>query len=137
MDFRLNVLIIFSTKKTKLFLFTSGFFVSTILLVLQILPVGPTMFSERYTLVPGFIFSFLLAYGLFYFKEKYKISAVVIYAIAGIYSLLLFSTTYKRCDVWQNSLTLAANKFTNQHKIISCQEKNITLPNFTPKTNFG
>ena len=38
---------------------------------------------------------------------------------------------------WQNSLTLAANKFTNQHKIISCQEKNITLPNFTPKTNFG
>ena len=99
-------LIIYSTKKTKLFLFTSGFFVSTILLVLQILPVGPTMFSERYTLVPGFIFSFLLAYGLFYFKEKYKISAVVIYAISGIYSLLLFSTTYKRCDVWQNSLTL-------------------------------
>lgn len=102
----LLVFIVISTKKTKLFLFTSGFFVSTILLVLQILPVGPTMFSERYTLVPGFIFSFLLAYGLFYVKEKYKISSVVIYAIAGIYSLILFSTTYKRCDVWQNSLTL-------------------------------
>lgn len=102
----ITALIIYSTKKTKFFLFTSGFFVSTIALVLQIMAVGPTMSSERYTLVPGIIFAFFMAYGLNYLFEKYKISKVISNAILSIYCLFLFVTTYQRCDVWQNSLTL-------------------------------
>ena len=102
----LGVIIVLSTRKTKLILFCAGFFVSTIVLVLQFVPVGPTMFSERYTLVPGIAFAFLVAMGIQNLLEKNPGSKNVILGITGVYFLFLFYTTYKRCDVWQDSLTL-------------------------------
>lgn len=102
----LAVLLILSARKTKVIIFCGGFFVSTIILVLQYVPVGPTMFSERYSLVPGIAFAFLLAYGIVYLIETKPQLKQFIYGTVAAYLLFLFITTYKRCNVWQDSLTL-------------------------------
>lgn len=105
----LAVLLVISAKKTRLFLFCGGFFVSTIALVLQFIPVGPTMFSERYSLVPAISFAYLMASGAYYLIERNAANKNIVYGVVGAYCLFLFYTTYKRCDVWQDSLTLWDN----------------------------
>src|SRR5204862_5789664 len=54
------VLIFLSLRKAKLLFFSAGYFVITIALVLMIIPVGPTVFSERYSYVPSVMLYFLL-----------------------------------------------------------------------------
>lgn len=102
-------LVIWSMKHTKIFFFCGGIFVATIVLVLQYVPVGPTMFSERYSLVPSIGLCFLIAYGINFLISKKKELKVPLLAIVGIYCAVLAYATAQRCDVWQNSLTLWNN----------------------------
>ncbi|MEO8147003.1 MAG: tetratricopeptide repeat protein [Bacteroidia bacterium] len=113
----LAVLLFMSAKKTKLFLFCGGFFVSTIALVLQLMPVGPTMFSERYSLVPGIAFAFLLASGIYYLIENKPDLKNLVYGVLGVYLCFLFYTTFQRCKVWNDSLTLWDNVLEQYPKV--------------------
>lgn len=105
----LGAAVIYSMRHTKLFFFCAGFFVSCIALVLQYLPVGPTMFSERYSLVPSIAFSLLLAYGVSAIIKKWPAMKVPALAATAVYCVVLAVGTYNRCNVWQTSLTLWDN----------------------------
>ena len=64
------------------------------------------MFSERYSLVPGIALAYLIAHGIVYLLETKPQFKQAIYGSVGVYFIFLFVTTYKRCNVWQDSLTL-------------------------------
>lgn len=97
------------TWRTTL-LFGGAFFLATIVLVLQILPVGSTIISDRYTYIPYI--------GVFYIiasiinpviegkEERYKsyrnVVILLFTFVLGWYSYL----TFKRTKVWHDTITL-------------------------------
>jgi tetratricopeptide (TPR) repeat protein len=99
-------IIIWSFKKTRLFVFCAGFFVSALALVLQYIAIGPTMFNERYSLIPAIALSFALAYGIGFLITRYPASKNILIGTTGLYLVAMFYLTFTRCAVWQTSLTL-------------------------------
>lgn len=109
------IIIILKRKNiiTRQILFGLMFFSAAILLVVQIIPVkGVSLVAERYTYIAsiGLFFAFATvvnnAITISYLKGR-KFSNVFILGILTA-SILCFSVfiTYKRIDVWQNSITL-------------------------------
>lgn len=105
----LLVLIILSLKKNRNIFFGAGFFVASIVLVLQLFPVGPTIMSERYSYLPSVGFFFVIAYFIQLAVEKKPSSKVFSYSCLAVYSLFLCITTYNRCEIWKDSMTLWTN----------------------------
>ncbi len=99
-------------KKNKIVFVGLSFFVITIALVLQFIPVGNAIMAERYSYVPYIGLFFI---GAFYFNQLYsnksKMQTVLVGAI--VYLLLLAFITYNRCKVWQDSETLWSNVLEN------------------------
>jgi tetratricopeptide (TPR) repeat protein len=81
--------------------FAAGFFVATVAMVLQVVPVGSAVAADRYTYLSAVAFSFALAAGLELFPFRRWIVAVVV--AAGV---LLAGATWARCAVWRDGLTL-------------------------------
>jgi len=99
------VLVIRSLKQTRIIFYCTGFFLLTVFLVLQLLPVGPTIFSERYSYIPSAAFFMLAAYGMDFIIEKNKQKSIVaysLYAVVAIYSIWLSVIAHDRCLVWKN-----------------------------------
>lgn len=94
-------------RKNKIVVFGFLFYIINLLLVLQIISVGLTIISERYTYIPyiglAFMFSVLLSRFKFLFKKK--ISWLVPVTIVIIFGLISF----KQVGVWKNSGTLWSN----------------------------
>ena len=105
----LLVLIVRSLKYTKAIFFGAGFFVACIFLVLQLFPVGPTIMSERYSYLPSIGFFFVVAYFIHQLITNRVATKAPIYIALSGYSLFLSVATYKRCDVWKDSMTLWTN----------------------------
>jgi tetratricopeptide (TPR) repeat protein len=100
-------LIYLSTKKGKDILFGSLFFISTILLVLQLLPVGNALIAERYTYLPYIGLFFIAArYVQKQLTSDHKTIAIALTCIAVLcYSFI----AAKRTLVWHDSFTLWNN----------------------------
>lgn len=107
--FALLVGVIRSMKTTRTVFFAAGFFVACIFLVLQLLPVGPTIISERYSYLPSIGFFYLIGVGCANLIEKRKNLMMPVYGAIGVYSMFLGVSTYQRCDIWKDSLTLWNN----------------------------
>jgi tetratricopeptide (TPR) repeat protein len=100
--------VFYSLKHTKHVLFAGGFFVAAIVLVLQIFPVGPTLFSERYSYIPSFGLNFLIGIGMVNLIQFYGNSAgikALVYTVTGVYSVWLITYTRQRCEVWKDSIS--------------------------------
>jgi tetratricopeptide (TPR) repeat protein len=102
----LAALLLWSLRRTRILLFCTGFFVAGLALVLQFVAIGPSMFNERYSLIPSVALSFGLAAGIWYLMTRYPGYKNIFLGIAGGYLILMFYLTFARCDVWQTSLTL-------------------------------
>jgi len=104
---------IYSLRSGRFIFFCFGFFVITIFLVLQLLPVGPAIFSERYSYVPsaGFFLmvAFLLNRWLNDQRKSMKNMRVLFVIVAGAWCLWLCAVTWSRCKVWKDSITLWDN----------------------------
>jgi len=101
--------VIRSFKNNRVIFFGAGFFVVTIILVLQLFPVGPTIISERYSYLSSIGFFFVVAWAFVkLIKEKPAMKTVAAFAL-GVYCIFLSATTYARCDVWKDSITLWDN----------------------------
>jgi Tfp pilus assembly protein PilF len=90
-------------RKTRLWVFVVGFFLSTVALVLQVLPVGDAVMADRYMYIPSIAFCFGLAMvinGLMNQKPQLAIG------VASVVALLYGVQTYSRSHVWRDSLTL-------------------------------
>jgi len=90
-------------RKNKIVVFGIFFYVINLLLVLQIISIGLTIVSERYTYVPyiGLAFMFaMLVSRIKFIPQKVSLAAGAIFIIAsGI-------ITFQRTKVWKNSGTL-------------------------------
>jgi len=86
------------------------FYLVTIALVLQLLPVGSAIIADRYTYLPYMGLAFSIGY---FFHRLLALKApkwqsmknVAVIAFIG-FSMALVYQTYQRCQVWKNSLTL-------------------------------
>jgi tetratricopeptide (TPR) repeat protein len=105
----LAILIFKSVKKTRVIIFGAGFFVACIILVLQLFPVGPTIISERYTYLPSIGFFFVCGYFIDQIIRQKPGMKTAIYFVLSIYCLYLSVATYKRNDVWKDSISLWTN----------------------------
>jgi lipoprotein NlpI len=90
-------------RKNKVFVFGTLFFIINLLLILQILSIGFTIVSERYTYVPYIGSGFMVSMWLYNLKSKFKnaiiISAAIISAVFGF-------ITFQRTKVWHDGGTL-------------------------------
>jgi len=82
------------------------FFLCSIVLMLQILPVGLAIFAERFTYIAYIGLFFLIAIGLVRIIEKFKKKQVVIYLVFGVFVGGLGLTSFKRSSVWENGKSL-------------------------------
>ena len=103
-----------SRKWGKEYWFGFGFFFITIASVLQILPVGGAIISDRYTYVPYIGLSFILARIINHFiedtiPEKIKSYKTIVLYTFSAFVLLLSFQTFKRSKVWKDSITLLSN----------------------------
>ena len=102
--------VIYSFRKTRVVIFGVLFFMVTISLVLQVLPVGGAILSERYTYVPYLGLYFIMAwYAAMYIEEKGKSFSSVkpfVSAALGILLVIYGFTTYSRNRVWKEDLSL-------------------------------
>ena len=90
-------------RKNKVVVFGIFFYVINLLLVLQIISIGLTIVSERYTYVPYIGLSFMLATLVSRMK---LVSPKISLAVAGIFTIVLGIISFQRTQVWRNSGTL-------------------------------
>ena len=88
-------------RKNKLLVFCFFFFIINLLLVLQIVSIGGTLLSERYTYVPYIGLAFFL--GMLIDKYVASINKPLLWSIPAA-SLLVFGImTFQRTKVWKDS----------------------------------
>jgi tetratricopeptide (TPR) repeat protein len=90
-------------RRNRLLIFGAAFFIINLLLVMQLVSIGQTIVSERYTYVPYIGLAFVLAMLLYSYKgigkSLYWILPVIITAFFGYIS-------FERTKVWKDSGTL-------------------------------
>lgn len=104
------LLLAFITLKVKRFrkelVFGFLFFVVNVILVIQLVPVGQAIVSERYSYMPYIGLFFIVAIALFYWWDMFPSSKTII-QYGGIGFLLLFGAiTFGRTKVWKDGITL-------------------------------
>ena len=98
------VLSILFYRKSKELLFGLIFFMCTIFLVLQFLPVGAALVAERYSYLPYVGLALMLGKGLQYIYDRYSKSGVVVLLVLNTVAMSLL--TRQQSDVWQNQVSL-------------------------------
>ena len=88
-------------RNNKVTIFSILFFVINLLLVLQIISIGDTIVSERYTYVPYIGLSFLL--GSWLGSDQVKPYRSLIWIAAGVMVFAFGILTFQRTGVWKNS----------------------------------
>lgn len=97
---------IYLLRASKIFLFTLLFFGCSIFLVLMLIPVGPTVFSERYAYIPSVALYFLIAwYAVQFYYQSKKYKAMVQVALVIVLAYFTYVSRI-RCQVWNNSIAL-------------------------------
>jgi tetratricopeptide (TPR) repeat protein len=95
-------------RKNRMVILGTGFFVINLLLLLQFIPVGGTIFSDRYSYIP-YLGLFLMA-GWFvsnYFEKKEQTgTGKILLGAVVAYSLVLGGISNARAKDWYDSVTL-------------------------------
>lgn len=101
-------------RESRVVLFGVAFFLITIVLVLQLLPIGDALTADRYTYIPSIGLFFIAAHFLTFSKVsnfgKIKLLA------ASIYLLFFCYLTFQRTKVWHDSITLYTSAIDNGYK---------------------
>ena len=112
----LSVYIFYFHRHSKKIFFGIAFFAATILFVLQLLPVGDTIISDRYSYIPSIGLFYLAGEGFYWlWRNKKKPLSIMLLAAFAIFFTV---QTYSRCRVWKNSLTLW-NDVINKHNTVA------------------
>ncbi len=92
-------------RESKVLVFGIAFFLITILLVLQLLPVGDALYADRYTYLPSIGLFFIAAHYFVSFSKVPHIRKALLLA-GSAYLLFLCYTSFQRTKVWHDSITL-------------------------------
>lgn len=96
--------LVYFRRNAKKIIFGIGFFTVTILLVLQLLPVGRTIMADRYSYIPSIGIFYLAGEGFaFLWNRKLKLTGIL---LLTVFSVLFSVKTFARCGVWKKDLTL-------------------------------
>jgi len=93
-------------RKNKIVVFGIFFYVINLLLVLQIISIGLTIVSERYTYVPYIGLAFMFA--MLVSRIKF-VSPKISFAVGAVFLIVFGVMTFQRTKVWKNSGTLWTN----------------------------
>jgi protein O-mannosyl-transferase len=96
-------------RYTRVAAFGFLFFLVTIVLVLQLLAVGSTIMSDRYSYVPYIGIFFIIGSAYDYIARHRRQFRTVIAGLLVAWSLMLIVVARKQCMVWRNSLSLWNN----------------------------
>ncbi|MBI4945615.1 MAG: tetratricopeptide repeat protein [Bacteroidetes bacterium] len=99
-------------EDSRVVLFGTTFFLITIILVLQLLPIGDALYADRYTYIPSIGLFFIAA---FYFSKHQRGQKLFMFPAAA-YLLFLCYLTFQRTKVWHDSITLYTNAIDNGYK---------------------
>jgi tetratricopeptide (TPR) repeat protein len=96
--------VIYSLRFTQKIFFGIGFFAITVLLVLQLLPVGGAIIADRYAYIPSIGIFYLAGEGFnLLWNKKLKFVVIILLSVSAIF----FSVnTHARCGVWKNEKAL-------------------------------
>jgi len=102
----LLIVIIFITKKEfrSILIFGLLFFITTIFLIIQIIPLGHAVVSERYTYIPYIGLSFIISNVIALLYEKNFKVMIIILTIP--YLIFLSISTFEQTLTWKNSESL-------------------------------
>lgn len=96
-----------SFREDRVMFFGLGFFFITILLLSQIIPVGRSIISDRYSYLSYLGLFIMIAQWLRSSYDRYgKPVNLTLRVITVAYLVSLSAVTYGRCSVWKNSETL-------------------------------
>ncbi|MGP8214094.1 MAG: tetratricopeptide repeat protein [Bacteroidia bacterium] len=112
-----------SFRNNKDVVFAFLFFIFTIILVLQLIPVGNALYADRYTYIPYIGLFFLAGKGIVLLIESNsrrikKIRPWLLYALGAI-ALFFSCLTYLQCRVWKNDLTLWTSAINNSSSALA------------------
>ena len=100
----LTSLALYSLKFNRKFIWGIGFFLATLVMMLPIKPAGAFIMADRYTYLPSIGIFYLFAV-LFSSMNAKAITMGLKYIGIMIFSIFLGISTYKRTQVWQDSVT--------------------------------
>ena len=107
----------YSIKFTRVIVFGIGFYLVTVVLVLQYIQVGAAIMAERYTYIPYIGLLLILGYGMHYiFSQKssnWKIPKMATGVLASVFTLFCTIATFNQCKIWKNGSTLWSNVISN------------------------
>ncbi|WP_165841036.1 tetratricopeptide repeat protein [Larkinella punicea] len=94
------------TERQRLVVFGIGFFLITIILVLQFMTVGAAIMADRYSYLSYFGLIFLIVYGLYLLTgespSRFRLATIGL----GVFTALCFYRTIQQVKVWKNTETL-------------------------------
>lgn len=98
-------------RKTKKLFFGFFFFTISIVLVLQLLPVGGAILAERYTYIPYIGLFYLVGEGIYFLWERHQVSRFktlfpLASVVLAIYFIFISTTTHARCKVWKDTISI-------------------------------
>ncbi|MEK6614678.1 MAG: tetratricopeptide repeat protein, partial [Bacteroidota bacterium] len=98
-------------RESKVVLFGVAFFLITIVLVLQLLPIGDALYADRYTYIPSIGLFFIVSHYLIP-HLKNKIALIITCACLLEFCYL----TFQRTKVWHDSIKLYTDAIDNGYK---------------------
>jgi Flp pilus assembly protein TadD len=96
-------LVVRSLRKTKLYAFGIGFYIITIVFVLQFISVGMAIVAERYSYLPYVGLSLIPATLI---AKSSEIRKKILLLISGCFIIMLIVLTRRQTGVWNNTETL-------------------------------
>lgn len=103
---------VYHYRKNKVITFGIGFFVITVILVLQIMQVGLAIMADRYTYLPYIGFFFLLSMFLWNLYEKKGAFKYLSLGIISIFSVMCLVITRQQVEIWQDTISLFKHRLT-------------------------
>lgn len=100
-------------RRNRLVLFGTLFFLVNISIVIQFLPVGDAIISDRYVYIASIGYFFIIGYVCNILVQRSVVYRNIVIAAMVLYCALLSVTTYHRVGVWKDSMTLWSNAIKN------------------------
>ena len=94
---------IWDVRRTRLFTFGIGWYLVTIALVLQWVPVGEAIVADRYAYLPYVGLLFMLTFGIDLFLRKAPAVRSALWVGCGLFAVFLFVQTVRQVKTWRDS----------------------------------
>lgn len=101
-------LLVFSYKKNKFVFFGIAFFISNIILLLQIIPVGNCIMADRYTYIASIGLNLISAFYIIRWLKSKKNKTTII-SLFATYLFFLGIKTHAQSKLWKNDFVLWDN----------------------------